>query len=569
MDDSQRLPSKPLALNKGSSDSAQIDPKISPKKDERQVIHSIVKTATHPMEPPNQEHQSVSEILIDTGLNAMPSTPFEKPAIGNKIATSLDEDIMADSNGNVTTEIQNKVDAETPGPISGETGTKNGNDVPSRHVSRLALENEMAASLDDTMTADSNKEVTTEIQSRVDADIPGLISGYTESKDGNEQTPAPATDKKIPCKTEEPPEHKEQPRGLDSATPQDHAAGTLKVTGFTAVGTKEEVAKKKKGVARFAKASNHFVAPPVETRTRHELVLAHHNLFRTLYNKPLELDVSSAESVLDQAELLIDVARFYGAIRSVRPHICSALMSLRDLHLAIMRDPPRWMQLAYYLESAPIFREAMIHAVGSHPWWPWSSFYPPELFEQSKILAERKLVELKALKAAAAESLLKSQLKVGDVDLTIHTVTKATLGPWFVEQQWRHWFTGALAEANRTAPGTNAEFEDNRRCEHAGVYRLLRKGGDTYLSLAEVLDRLEALKGDGEEFSTAQRHEVERVLKALKEYAQEQVGALCVNNSMLKVEELGINYFTCIDVKDDEMPWIKPDGAAVPERNGV
>ncbi|EKD20543.1 hypothetical protein MBM_01225 [Drepanopeziza brunnea f. sp. 'multigermtubi' MB_m1] len=356
------------------------------------------------------------------------------------------------------------------------------------------------------------------------------------------------------------------PAGPVQPTSQSQGTAEAESPKSTAIAIKGRIVKSPRGVTKFAMATNHFVARPLAIRSGHDFAFAHHNLFLAYYNLPLTISTVDIDFALDHAELLIDVARLYGSIPMVRSHITSALMNFgRDLYLAIMHDPPRWMQLAYYLESAPIFREGLIHAVGSYGWWPWSSFHPPEMFAQTIEVMNRKLSELEALRSAAADSLDAAQLQVGDVDLTADSLTAATADIWSVGQQWKSWFNGALAEADSKAPQSNPNLEHTRRLDHAGVYRLILKGGDAYLPLEEVLDRIEAIKPDGAKVPSKGR-EVERTLKTMKDYAQEQVAALCVNNSMLPVEEVGIDYFTCINLKDSEMPWVKPRGATVPKR---
>ncbi|KAJ5042772.1 uncharacterized protein L3040_004167 [Drepanopeziza brunnea f. sp. 'multigermtubi'] len=356
------------------------------------------------------------------------------------------------------------------------------------------------------------------------------------------------------------------PAGPVQPTSQSQGTAEAESLKSTAIAIKGRIVKSPRGVTKFAMATNHFVARPLAIRSGYDFAFAHHNLFLAYYNLPLTISTVDIDFALDHAELLIDVARLYGSIPMVRSHITSALMNFgRDLYLAIMHDPPRWMQLAYYLESAPIFREGLIHAVGSYGWWPWSSFHPPEMFAQTIEVMNRKLSELEALRSAAADSLDAAQLQVGDVDLTADSLTAATADIWSVGQQWKSWFNGALAEADSKAPQSNPNLEHTRRLDHAGVYRLILKGGDAYLPLEEVLDRIEATKPDGAKVSSKGR-EVERTLKTMKDYAQEQVAALCVNNSMLPVEEVGIDYFTCINLKDSEMPWVKPRSATVPKR---
>jgi hypothetical protein len=50
----------------------------------------------------------------------------------------------------------------------------------------------------------------------------------------------------------------------------------------------------------------------------------------------------------------------------------------------------------------------------------------------------------------------------------------------------------------------------------------------------------------------------------IKTYAQKNVRELCVNNSMLSIEEAGTEHLTCVSVGNDEIPWVtKKDDSPV------
>ncbi|KAI6708994.1 hypothetical protein JHW43_008488 [Diplocarpon mali] len=168
-------------------------------------------------------------------------------------------------------------------------------------------------------------------------------------------------------------------------------------------------------------------------------------------------------------------------------------------------------------------------------------------------IMEKKLKDLKALKAAANTSLITTSVLVGGTELSINSLSNATMISWSVVQQWRDWFAGSLARGNG-----KAEEEKNR--VHAQVYRTLRKGGDSYLPIQQVLEQLEAIRSEDQPLGTAERKQVEKDLHSIKKSAQKQVALLCVNNSMLPVERAGIEWFTCVNVENKEMPWAKPAG---------
>jgi hypothetical protein len=105
-----------------------------------------------------------------------------------------------------------------------------------------------------------------------------------------------------------------------------------------------------------------------------EVLAAYHNLFLIIYSRPPVIDKEDISNALRQAELLIKIAELYGSVSTIRPYLNNCIMQYgRDVYTAILADPPRWLRLSLYLESAPIFKEAMIHIVGRYPFWPSST----------------------------------------------------------------------------------------------------------------------------------------------------------------------------------------------------
>lgn len=105
-----------------------------------------------------------------------------------------------------------------------------------------------------------------------------------------------------------------------------------------------------------------------------EVLAAYHNLFLIIYSRPPIIDTEDISNALRQAELLIKIAGLYGSIQTIRPYLNNCMSQYgRDMYTAILADPPRWLHLSLYLESAPIFKEAIIHIVGRYPFWPSST----------------------------------------------------------------------------------------------------------------------------------------------------------------------------------------------------
>ncbi|CZT49769.1 uncharacterized protein RSE6_10659 [Rhynchosporium secalis] len=279
-----------------------------------------------------------------------------------------------------------------------------------------------------------------------------------------------------------------------------------------------------------------------------KLLCAYNNLFLMCYSRPPIIDTQEVEIAYEQSHLLITVATLYGCVPLVRPYINSALLRFgRQLYMAIMADPPRWIQLSIYLESELIFHESMIHIVGNLPYWPWPSLQFEELFTSISMLIEQKMNALRTLKASVNKSLFSNT--VSEVEVFSRPMGEDSFDAWFVGQYWKDWFAKSLAQANKAS-------DDGQKCVRGKVYRDLYRSGETYLPTILVLDAVEAcLKKD---LSTrSNRQGVEHDLKTLKEIAQKEVRKLCANYSMLSVDDAGINHLTCIKVEEHEFPWAK------------
>ena len=278
---------------------------------------------------------------------------------------------------------------------------------------------------------------------------------------------------------------------------------------------------------------------------------AYHNLFLVYYSRPPLINNQDIGIALKQSEHLIEVARLYGNIPMVRPYINNALMQFgRELYMAVTEDPPRWVLLAFYVESAPIFQECIIHMVANYPYWPWPTSEMEGPLTAVLYLVEKKLRSFETLKKSVNKALFSNEIRYAEV--FSRALTKDDFDTWFVVQYWRDWFTRSLAEANGAS-------ESGQKCVLGKVYRDLRRSGEAYLPTILVLDAVEACRST-DLHTRAKRQGVERDLKTLKDFAQKAVEPLCVNYSMLSVEDAGIDYLTCIKVEDHELPWVKSDG---------
>ncbi|KAI9878391.1 MAG: hypothetical protein M1830_001021 [Pleopsidium flavum] len=270
-------------------------------------------------------------------------------------------------------------------------------------------------------------------------------------------------------------------------------------------------------------------------------VTAHNNLFRIYYNHTPDISTTNIDTALDQCEALVKVAEMYGSLYVVRPYLGNICSQYRHtLFVAIWKDPPRWLNLSIPLQSASIFSEALIHLAGCWPKWPWPTSLQtisPEVLQ----LVTAKAKTLCDLRSNVDREILQNTIAQNDRHVTL-TESYET---WFVVQLFRDWF---LDRQNL--------YRKIGKPHYGTFYRLMRKGGDSYLPADKQLEMLMGL----DRGRLGMWEEVGEDLKLLKEFAQGAVVQLCKNGLMLDVEEAGIQYLTCLDVGAEDFPWMKQGG---------
>lgn len=295
------------------------------------------------------------------------------------------------------------------------------------------------------------------------------------------------------------------------------------------------------------------------TPPKDEVLAAYKCFFRIFYGKPTSIDTNNINEALRQVEAVIRVAELYGSIPFVRAHLSNCLLQYgRDLYAAILKDPPRWLQLSLYLESAPIFKEAAVHIIGNLGHWPWATVQLkdfPEDFRGADGLFQRKVDELKILMADAEKNLFLISTHVEGEESLLAQMYKKTIITWYMVRLWKRWFSRAI---------TNDEVPKGTKRRDGTKYRLIAKGGDAYLPLKLVINQIRVFR-EPIWLTEADKQGIEEDLKMIKAFAQKQVDRLCTNTSMISAEEAGIEHLTCISVDNDDIPWLKEEVSLVPD----
>ena len=282
---------------------------------------------------------------------------------------------------------------------------------------------------------------------------------------------------------------------------------------------------------------------------RRKSIQAHHNLFRIFIGLPPKLDCKNINNSMKEIEQIVLIANIYHCLPAVRQYLIIHLLQYfhsRELGDAILENSPRWLLLSLALECVPIFKEAMIHIVGQYSYHPWTKHAFSSIPSNLLPLIQKKALELKNLRTSIDAELFLSSIKINEQSLTFSgTFEKSGFRAWLVVQVWHDWFRNRIAVEQDL--GT--------------TYRLLAQGDHAYLNSRSVCNILNQDKGQGaSDWDLEDLEDLAEDLHIMKEFARQKVQALVVNNSILDVEESGIQHLTCTKIEHTDLPWLRKDG---------
>jgi len=189
--------------------------------------------------------------------------------------------------------------------------------------------------------------------------------------------------------------------------------------------------------------------------------------------------------------------------------------------------------------------EALVHLVGTWPSWEWKT--SKERLGKGNGIYILKMVEQKADVLAAECSKVDRKLFLNSIRIETEEGDDSRVNitdnkdSWAAVQMFQDWLATSLDEA-----------EDDP-IQRGAVYRTLHKGGEAYLPVWEVYEKMKEL-GVGFE-----HRELAEDMEALKELAKGIVKELCKNNVMLDVDRNKIQHLTCAEFEDEDMPWYGSD----------
>ncbi|KAG5948489.1 hypothetical protein E4U60_001637 [Claviceps pazoutovae] len=298
------------------------------------------------------------------------------------------------------------------------------------------------------------------------------------------------------------------------------------------------------------------------------------NLFRIFYNCGPMLDNVDIDRATKECNFVLRLADQYDALAVVRPCVEHHLLQFQStLWKEIAFDARGYLKLSYLARSKVIFKEALVHAVGS-----WCLFqYRPDIDVPDFVLdiVEGKMHELQENISRVEDQLFRLSLTTEQGERV--TPANDYLG-WLVVSLFRQWLANNMKPQKSSAFNNESERDDGHHGDDNNiiipsivpsivpsifdtcrVYRILgsdspsaflgHKECEAFLTLIPQLCTPENLES------------FEKRMADLKAQARDLVRPLLHNNLELDVASANFSYedepfyFMCTTVEDDDIPW--------------
>ncbi|KAF1957374.1 hypothetical protein CC80DRAFT_470586 [Byssothecium circinans] len=287
-------------------------------------------------------------------------------------------------------------------------------------------------------------------------------------------------------------------------------------------------------------------SPPVRKVSPKAALACYTQVLGAFYSIPPPISTVNISTALVQAEELVKLAADLGCLHLLRPYLGHVLGEYRQkLFVAIKQDPPRWVRLALSLENKSIYTECLVHLIGAHPKWPWSTGRAA-LPEDLRRLVFNKAHEVEVARTEIERDLLLINLPYG---------RNATPPDPTQPGQTETWITVQIIRDQLALRIDSLDRSKEAALHRGKFFRQLRKG------TLEVLD-LENVRTICQGTMPSTWKDLRDDLKQLKEYVAELVEEIASNELMIDPDTNNIGYLTCAKVGNDDIPWIQTAGSS-------
>ena len=302
-----------------------------------------------------------------------------------------------------------------------------------------------------------------------------------------------------------------------------------------------------------------FALPDLDSSRTSEQKSQHWDwLFGSFYGKQPEFCDHNLATVLQDCMGLVDVAESVGSVDRVREIVDLALLRQDNiLWQSIASNPNAWTELGRRVHSPTIFREGIVHLIGT---WPQvEDVLKNEMDEGVRSLIERKFNELEISKEAIEMRILGHYpdfITRNAADKPGRPSYANDIYMWMAICFFRHWFAQAISE------------DKTRRAHDGGCsfYNALAKGGQAYLSHRDFQSFHKYFP-----MSSKACNVLEANMGVLKEDVKKFVESICISRVHVKAEDIGMDWLTCAVINKEDLPWHVPEEdptAGLPDASG-
>ncbi|KAL3468601.1 hypothetical protein BJX64DRAFT_9088 [Aspergillus heterothallicus] len=272
-------------------------------------------------------------------------------------------------------------------------------------------------------------------------------------------------------------------------------------------------------------------------RVRHVWV----NMFRIIHGAPPILDEDGYDLILENCQALIELGDDIQASDIVSRALNTALHNLdQHIYRSIAQDPVSWVELAVYIQSAPVFQESMIHLVGK--WGLVKGQERDSLTINIRNICERKVEHLNEIKKAAKLQIV--NYGPGTLLSASRCKEASNVYVWMASTYHQQWLCQSLAE------GRNYRASDGG----ASFYRAIASAGDAYLNRLGK-NTFHFITNEIDNGDTKGLEVFEMTLHELKEGIRNLVSDLLIDHAKYDPGIFGeLPYLTCCQVAEEEMP---------------
>ncbi|KAH7378264.1 hypothetical protein BKA66DRAFT_421489 [Pyrenochaeta sp. MPI-SDFR-AT-0127] len=280
-------------------------------------------------------------------------------------------------------------------------------------------------------------------------------------------------------------------------------------------------------------------------------------IFYAFYNKDLAIDDTDMSAVLSDCYQLLQISDYLGCTGIISKPIEVALLKHgQDLFRAIQGAPHAWIEMAYRVRSELIFRECMIHLVGS-----WKKFKSNRSISEYlraipglrgliekyhfKLLSQCKALELGIMSLYPGSMCL----PVEDLPIKREAYAKDIL-VWMALTFFRHW-VGQRLIMEKGRHGIDCGYE---------LYKQIGTAGECYMDKSVINQFHVKFPMTKKAINVLENHllEIKDCMKGVVDQHK-----ILKSNCQLDIHRFPVNYLTCTDFQREDYPWIQ--GNATPK----